>query len=437
MDCSNWSPGMEIDYQNALRGEMGTVYGGMGPYAMGSNVHVGAIMVLNKLGFRMVAECKGSNLEGYDAKLMTLGHVAMVELALYRFRQSDPARRRVSSSAFVYIDDIMQEVNLPAADFHRHLADFASTMKATYMGLGFRTSDSKCTISTAYAQFLNEVYLGGTQIGYGLRAFVHTAAQPFDDMDTAVDVMARVAGGVAGASRCGMTTQRVMACLGFSYAIALRGYCGPLGDVGEKSCPSLAAFWSLTPKALGGLGASGFLAVVSNLTASPLAEAMSRMRFWALADTVGDARKGVVHLLRQPVATASPSQVLLNPMTVRPAQGQRIAEGRRRALVRDALKEYKRSQFVRSLLDVDVQATYNAVAPIVLQPGHPVAYALIQEVAGSTGAKLVDAFVGKFEQSRTVQLLVGAKAVRNAMRLNRRDALASLNKFCQVWARGV
>jgi hypothetical protein len=434
-DCKGWSPDMPADTQRKSHAFWDRVHGGRTPYARAHNFNEDAVAVLNKRGYKCCAPMLGSNLEGSDGKEMTVAHLAMVEVALDRFRMAHPRYARVTVNVFVFIDDVYLELLVPSDDAEGALSEFSSLLDETYFNYGFRTSPSKCTESNTYAQFLNEIYFEYRQLGYGLRAFVHVASTPYDDCDHLPGLVAKVASGVSGAVKCGMQPGRAVFCLHFLYAMLVRGLYGPLGDITGGRCGASTALWLNAPKALGGVGAPGPVAATGNLGAPQIYEHSARMfNMLATAHTPRD-RARIAAILTTPVSTSEPSRLLSGNPSVRALGQWRMDEGRKQELVREAVVEICEDKFFAQMLKTDTRDVTRIVGNAVMRPYRPVSTVLARELAGALDASVIKAFCSKFESSATIGRMVAPRRVRAVTSANSFEARRSCAMFYKrIWS---
>jgi len=417
-DISGWSPNMRADIQKLSHSIWAEVFNEQS-FDLAHKINEKSTVVLNKRGYHGTYENPGANFEGYNGKEMTFLHCALMGYSVFRYRRE--SGHQLTAKLCAYIDDgLATFIDKTANGPNRFLA-FCKTMEQTYRSLGYVLELSKCFLSDSFAIFLNEIYLGGRHVTYGLRAIMRVGTTVFEKTDTMCARLNTYFSGTQGALKAGMT-----GAAGFCIYLWLAGRV--LRDYGANRHMDAraAVLYLFTPRALGGAGSPGYTGMTTNLVADGFTEGVGIIRHMVRA--YPDYRDKVLSLLRQPVKSRSYGAMVLAPKSVSDYRAP-MSESRLSSAVADAIRgrgiSYKAKRFLRSVGDLNLDEFGEAL----LSTSDAIIPSVINDIVAGTPYALLLSLVKKFESARTMTQLVGARRLATIARQNREDAFKSLATF--------
>lgn len=382
-------------------------------------INEGSIVAMNKRGYKGAYINPGANFEGYNGKEMTFLHCALMGYSVYRYRRATNHNLTVSLCAF--IDDGLASFRDIKENGSTRFLQFADIVEQTYQSLGFLLEKTKCFLSDRFAIFLNEIYISGRHVTYGLRAIMRVGTKTFDPHETLNARANAYFSGTQGAMRAGLD---VLA--GFiTYLWLIARMLLVFGAVKFLDARA-AVLYALTPKGLGGVGCPGFANLVSNLVTDTMVEGVSCMQ--ELVRAYPQYKDKVLSILRQPVAARSATAILVSPTTVSDTVAPML-EGRLKNAVAVAIRKAKLAPKARDFVNVSRNSDITPLAEAILGSTGHVVPALMKDLLDATPFALFVALLKKFESSRTMVALVGRKKMAHIVRQNRNDAIQSMRAF--------
>lgn len=417
-DISAWSPGMRDDIQRVSHEIWAEVFD-REEFLHAAKINERSHVVLNKRGYTGIYVNPGANFEGYNGKEMTFMHCALMGYSVYRYRRASGHRITVSLAA--YIDDGLAAFKEEKALGNSRFLAFADSVEETYQSLGFLLEKSKCFLSDKFAIFLNEIYLNGRHVTYGLRAIMRVGTKVFEPHQSLCERANSYFSGTQGALRAGLD---VVA--GVITYLWLIGRLLLIYGVEKYMDARAATLYALTPRALGGMGAPSFVGVTSNLVADGLAEGICALQ--ELVRAYPAYKPKVIALLRQPVAQKTTTGILLSPDSL-PDHLAPMSESRLTNAVASALVKAHLAPKARRFIALAKGMKLDEFADAILRPSTSVVPATLDALIGATPFALLMALTKKFESSRTMIQLIGPRVMRRVVDGNRDDAIRSLGVF--------
>lgn len=420
-DISAWSPGMRSDIQRISHETWGEVFDRQ-EFRQAHRINEGATIALNKRGYKACYINPGANLEGYNGKEMTFMHCALMGYSVYRYRRE--TGHEVSIPLAAYIDDGLAAFKDSTANGPTRFLRFAEVVEDTYQRLGFLLEKSKCFLSDTFAIFLNEIYMGGQHITYGLRAIMRVGTKAFEKHETLRARANTYLSGAQGAMKSGLDIIS-----SFVAYLWLIGRMLLLYGIGEFMDARGAVLYAFTPGALGGLGAGSAVAVMTNLVSDGFVEGVACLQEMVRAYPAYGPK--VARILRQDVVEKSDVAILLSPSSVEATRAA-MHENRLTSAVATALMKESLARRAKLLVRLYKHVKLEEMATAILSRATMIAPAVLTELVAATPLALIEALVKKFNSSRTMSNLIGGKEFRRITRLNRADGLNSMAEFRRI-----
>lgn len=417
-DISAWSPGMRPDVQRISHDIWGEVFD-RGEFRHAHRINEKSTIVLNKRGYQAAYINDGANLEGYNGKEMTFLHCALMGYSVYRYRRETGHDLSIPLAA--YIDDGLAAFKDKVSNGPTRFLKFAEVVEDTYQRLGFLLEKSKCFLSDSFAIFLNEIYMGGQHITYGLRAIMRVGTKAFEKHETLRSRANTYMSGAQGAMKSGLDVIS-----SFVAYLWLIGRMLLIYGVGEFMDARGAVLYAFTPGALGGLGAGSAVAVMTNLVSDGFTEGVACLQEMCRAYPAYKPK--VVRLLRQDVIEKTNVATLLSPGSIE-ATKSAMHENRLSSAVARALLKEPLARRARILVRLYKKVKLEEMADAILVRTTTISPAVLSEIVSATPLALIEALVKKFNSSRTMSNLIGGKAFRRITRENRADGLNSMATF--------
>lgn len=417
-DIAQWSPGMNASVQRISHELWGEVFN-RPEFANAHRINEGAKVVLNKRGYAGWYINKHANFEGYNGKEMTFLHGALMGYSAYRYRRGTGHVTTVDLCA--YIDDGLAGFKDKAVNGPVNFLSFVDHVEQTYKSIGFLLERSKCYMSEKFAIFLNEIYLGGRKITYGLRAIMRVGTTAFEDHQTLGERLNAYFAGSQGAMKAGM--DMVAAALVSYYLMARLFRSHKMGNWLDAKAGVL---YMLTPRALGGAGVPHIVGLMTNLLSDGLTEGISAIK--ELARAYPDYKPKVISLLRQHVSVKSNVSILVSPKSA-PASSHRMIESRLSSAISEALLKKDLSIAATRFLSTAKKMDLEGFADAVIGQAAVVVPAVLDDILAGTPYALLMSLVKKFESARTMTSLVGKATMHRIVVSNAEDMERSMKYF--------
>jgi hypothetical protein len=417
-DISAWSPGMRGDIQRISHEIWAEIFD-REEFLHAHQINERSKIILNKRGYQGVYENPEANLEGYNGKEMTFLHCALMGYSVYRYRRA--SGHRLSVSLCAYIDDGLATFKDTKEFGSTRFLQFSEIVEDTYKRLGFLLERSKCYMSTQFAIFLNEIYFCGRHITYGLRAIMRVGTQAFEAHETLSQRANAYFSGTQGAIRAGLDPLAGVLVYYWLLANLMLMY-----DSAKFLDARAAVLYCFTPRPLGGLGSQNFVGTASNLSADSLSEGISTMQ--ELAKAYPDYTTKVTNIIRQKVVVRDTTGILLTPSSY-PDSKVELVESRMRNAIAKALRKTNLTARAKSFMHVTSSADLKSLAEGVIESSAVVNASLFDDIISSTPYAILLALIRKFESARTMASLVGRRVMREVVRRNRVNAVASMQCF--------
>jgi hypothetical protein len=420
-DISAWSPGMRPEVQRISHELWGEVFDRQ-EFNLAYKINEEATIALNKRGYKASYRNNGANLEGYNGKEMTFLHCALMGYSVFRYRRASGHDLTVPLAA--YIDDGLASFRDKISQGPTRFLQFADTVEETYQSLGFLLEKSKCFLSDSFAIFLNEIYMEGRHITYGLRAIMRVGTTAFDKHETLSARANTYLSGAQGSMKAGLDVISSLICYAWLIGRMLLVY-----GVKEFMDARAAVLYAFTPRGLGGLGAGTAVAVCTNLVADGMIEGIAALQEMVRAYPA--YKDKVSAILRQDVVVKTPVAVMLNPSTLE-APMTSMSENRLRASVANALLKAPLARRARVLVRLYKCVNLEHLATAIVSPNVALSDVALKEILSSTPLALIESLVRKFDSARTMANLIGSKEFARITRANRADGVKSMADFRRI-----
>lgn len=420
-DISAWSPGMRDDIQRISHNAWAEVFDRQ-EFRFAHKINEKSTIVLAKRGYEAAYVNPGANLEGYNGKEMTFLHCALMGYSVYRYRRE--TGHIVTIPLAAYIDDGLASFTDKAKAGPARFLKFAEIVEQTYQSLGFLLERSKCFLSDSFAIFLNEIYLGGQHITYGLRAIMRVGTTAFEKHETLSARANTYLSGAQGSMKAGLDVVSSLICYMWLIGRMLLIY-----GVKEFMDARAAVLYAFCPRGLGGLGAGTVVAVCTNLVTDGLTEGIAALQELSRAYP-GYAGK-VAAILRQDVVVRSDTAVMLNPRSVE-APRKAMSENRLRSSVARALLKTSLARRARNLVRLYKCVKVDELSKAMIGPNVALSDVVLQDVLAATPLSLIESLVRKFDSARTMANLIGSREFSRITRANLADGLQSMANFRRI-----
>jgi len=427
-DISGWSPRMPPEPQHISHRIWGDLYNEP-LFKTAHTITDGSTVYMNKNGFAGWFVNSGANFEGYNGKEMTMILITLMSLTVRTWRtylvQNRLATPREadgwSAVLLAYIDDGLAKLILPKDRVEVLFEAFKDCTVDTFGRCGYTIEKSKCYPSDRFAIFLNEPYLAGRHVVHGTRAAMTICAENTEEHTSLIERLTAVSTGCRGS---------VMAGLDATTGIMLQAYHvhAHLTEWIPRLDPVLAAVWSYTPRAWGGLGMPTALQLGTSGGGSAFEESLRTLQRWAAIST--PAKRVFLTMARSSLVKRSPAGILMSPLGGR-AHGGVLVETRVPDAVRSSLAKLARDGIISPLArdflgysSPDSLAAY-AAALISLKPGATLQEQMLNDLASAHPHAIFSAFARRIEKSSTLMQLVGQREMRRIIKANRKDATES------------
>jgi len=431
-DISGWSARMPGSVQRISHALWGELYDE--PLFRGAHtINEGATMYMNKAGYQGWFINNEANLEGYNAKEMTMVLITLMSLTVSRWREQvvEMGLATAEESAhwaallLAYIDDGLAKITLPRDRAQALFAQFKKCTVETFKMCGFTIEVSKCFPSDRFAVFLNEPYIAGRHVVHGIRAAMTICAEDTEQQTTLLERVSAVSTSARGAIMSGLDA--LPGCI-LMYVHLFR----QLHEWVPKWDPSLGALWSFAPRAWGGLGLPTLLQISTSGGGAAVEESVNTLQKWARVSNL--ARTFFLKMARANMVERTSTGVLLAPLGLRGSSGV-MTESRVPDAVRDAMNDLKSrgrlsscaSRFLSYGSPVSLKDYSEAVIPL----GDAVVLheQIINDLAAAHPHAVFSQFARRIEQATTVRNIIGAPRLAALIKLNRADARDSFESL--------
>lgn len=427
-DVAGWSPKMPAEPQRVSHKFWADLYAEE-LFSTQAQINEGSRIYMNKAGYRAWYVNPVANLEGYNGKEMTCVLITLLSLAVTVWREKIVAdevctadeARRYSAVLLAYIDDGLSRMELPLDRAHEMFSRFKTCVIDTFSKCGYVVEVSKCYPSDRLYIFLNEVYLAGRHVVHGTRAAMTICAENIEPHMTLVERVEAASAGCRGAVIAGLDPAAGAMLQAYHTWMHIREWI-------RKPDPVLAAVWSMTPRAFGGLGMPTMLQLGTSGSGAALAEGARTLR--AYASHNGTANRVYLACMRSALLQRTAVSLLASPLGGTIGAGV-MTESRVPGAVRDALTRLaqanKLSQLASKFLEYASFPGYVAYAEALIPIGTTavIQKQVIDDAAAVHPHAIFSAFARRLDKSSTLAQLVSVVKMRELMRANRKDVADS------------
>jgi len=434
-DISGWSAKMPGSVQRISHSLWADLYGDP-LFQTAHTINEGAMMYMNKAGYQGWFINTEANLEGYNAKEMTMILITLMSLTVSVWREQlvDLGMATVEESSkwaallLAYIDDGLAKITLPRDRAEELFSQFKKCTVETFSKCGFTIEVSKCFPSDRFAIFLNEPYVAGRHVVHGIRAAMTICAEDTEQHTTLLERVSAVSTSARGAIMSGLDA--LPGCI-LMYVHLFR----QLHEWVPRWDPAAGALWSFAPRAWGGLGLPTLLQISTSGGGAAVEESVNTLQKWARVSTL--ARGFFLKMARSTMVPRNPTGILLAPLGLRGASGV-MTESRVPDAVRDAMVELKnhgRLSFCAArFLSYGSPASMREYAEAVVPVGESVVLheQILNDLASAHPHAVFSQFARRIEQATTVRNIIGAPRLAALVRLNRQDARDSYDALKRI-----
>jgi hypothetical protein len=431
-DISGWSAKMPAEPQRISHKIWADLYDSV-MFRQATRMNEGAHIYLDIDGYRGWFKNTHANLEGFNGKEMTMVLVALLSLAVKRWRirvvEEGVLHHKEAMSCvallFAYIDDGLSRIDLPKDKALGAFEIYKEVVIDTFAKCGFSVEVTKCFPSDRFSIFLNEVYMAGRHVVHGVRAAMAISSEPTERHNTLIERVSSVATGCRGATMAGLAPQSAVMLMAYHCLMHLLEWV-------EERDPVVLSAWSVTPRTWGGLGLPNMLQLFTSGSGAAFEEGVATLQAYARVN-VG-AKKAFISLVNAGLATRGAVSVLTSPLSGQVEEGMMI-DSRVSSMVRRALQEKtaggKVSSYAERLLryaDVDAFTMY-AEAIVPMGEKETLQEQMLVDMAEAHPHNVFSAFARRLEKSMTVLQIIGRRNFVNLIRVNRVEAETSVLVF--------
>jgi len=429
-DISAWSPKMASEPQRISHKFWGDLYD-CDLFRKAHVINEDATIYMNKAGYRGWYKNPSANLEGYNGKEMTCILITLLSLAVRRWRvklvndgrltqeQADV----ISAVLLAYIDDGMAKLELPLELAEDLFQDFRSVVIDTFSRCGYNIEITKCFPSDRFWIFLNEVYLLGRHVVHGSRAAMTICSENTERHTTLTERVESVAAGCRGAVVAGLDP--AVGSFLMAYHVSRH-----IAEWAPEMDPTLAAVWSVLPRAWGGLGTPTMLQLGTSGGGAALAESAHTMQCYARHNMT--ARRVFLSCMRDPMVTRTAASILASPLGGKLSSGV-MTSSRMPAVIRDSLTFLRErdelSPLASEFLSYSSFDNFSSFAEALVPstPGSVIQKQVVDDVKQIHMHTIFSAFATRLEKSSTLLQIVPSRKVNQMIRANRRDVKESVD----------
>lgn len=414
-DLSNWSAGMAAKVQRES-GELWAEVFDDPRVGKAYATMAGTTVYIQKHGALAGYTSHTANFEGYDGKAMTMVHLALMSAVVARTRevtQNDD----FAVELMTYIDDGAAAVEAPKDDINAVFREFMVSAEEVYGAERFVLHATKCLPSDRMFTFLNEVYYAGAHEVSATKAAMRIAAEPKEEHDSIADRVMVLSAGTQGAVSAGLNAVVGAVFCYFLTALELQTWVARSEWLRAASPVSVALF-ILSPTAYYGLALPSPVGFDKTGKGASLSEGIAAMQ--SAARAFPDLQPVVVARLRKPLPKRSYEAILRNPLG---HAGHSVIRTNRVAIaVREALAGATLNPTAAAVMGPSYTFPTESFGRALLGGSSTIAASAVTLAWKATPMPLAEAWVSKFETSRSIARLIGRAALRRIARAHRTDA---------------
>jgi len=199
-DLEAWSPMMAPDWKLLMLEKWGMLFGkDKLPRAM--QIFSERTLYADKLGHFDTWENIGVDIEGFNGKLNTDGHVDVMGYLIYKMRGGKLFE--CSANFMALIDDGLMECQIPDDNYEFNVDKVIKVIDEGYKAFGHSISWDKTYLSRYFSMYLNEITLDGQRITPGVKSFLKIGVPQDVPIENLMDELMSHASTVRGAIKAG------------------------------------------------------------------------------------------------------------------------------------------------------------------------------------------------------------------------------------------
>jgi len=409
-DVEGWSPRMNSHIQQMSLNFWAELFA-RPAIANYGRIWLDSEVVMNKNGFMAHYTNKSANFEGYNGKMLTYMHLAVIAYATRIARQRIPEISPASILAF--IDDVAARVICPKDKVAEITPIYYDSLNAVYEAVGLKLDRFKSIVSNTMSVFLNEIYLSGAHLTYGSRAAVRIGTIIRSGTDTIVDMIEATRAAAEGMIKAGAPHYTAYAI--FAINIAWTHF---KWDPGAPLANTKFAFFQFVPRIFGGYGIATVLTIASNLASNPVTEGIAIIQ--EISHIYPDFAPLFKYVISSNMVEKSDTQILLNTGGLASSRAI-INNGRTARDVERAITKFIDTSAIGDVLRMATSIKVDEFAHEMVEANNVLDVHTMTKFVASTPIDILRAVSRKFKSSQSIKSLIGHKSVSRIAKANRID----------------
>jgi hypothetical protein len=337
---------------------------------------------------------------------MTFMHISLMSAVVQRTREIT-GEVDLAATMMTYVDDGASTLEVPTSRAARIEKEFVECSEEVYGFERFVLHAHKCLVSDRMLRFLNEVYYAGTHVVSETKAAMKIASEPREEHESLIDRVMVLTSGTQGAVQSGLDKNVAALFCYFLIALELREW-APRAHPMFTVSPVAFSLYLVSPAAYGGLAVPSPVGFGKTGKGASLSEGVAAMQSAAMAYPA--TAKRVIKLFRTPLPARSPIAILRNPTGC--AGLSLLRTNRISTALSDRLTEIVMNPVAMSVIEPLKTVDANGYARAFLASNTTMSAAVIQMAWKQCPLSLAEAWIAKFESSRTIATVLGPKVFR-------------------------
>jgi len=375
------------------------------------------IMYADKLGHTDSWGNIGVDIEGFNGKLNTDGHIDIMAYLVYKMRSAGIIEE--PANFMCLIDDGLMEVCVPREDFNERVEKIVKLIDQGYPAFGHDVSWDKTYYSGVFSMYLNEITLDGQRLTPGVKSFLKVGVPQDVPIANLMDELISHASTTRGAIKVGTNHNLAYDAYVGEYYLSLKRWSG-YADLDTRDC----ALRSFLPFSLSGYSLNSQMSLSTNTTFDTFETATTNC--FLISRCFPDLMNWYANVFNRSPEEMDPGIILRNPKSLAfdlsRLSNRKFANVVRAKILKKSLNPYicEISQKLFSL------GTYGYDSIISAQTNmHDTIRALLWKMDPRS---MIETLVGKLAESSTAVMIIGAGKTIALALLYRREAKKVINK---------
>jgi len=419
-DLKAWSPQMSPDFKELMLKKWAIAFG---------KPHLTKIMKIfnerdlkvDKLGHVDSFKSIGVDIEGFNGKLNTDGHIDIMGYLAYKMRKADIFEAPVNFLAL--IDDGLMEVAVPNDKYDARVDKIVQVVNEGYPAFGHEISWDKTYFSRTFSMYLNEIVLDGQRITPGIKSYLKVGVPQALPVENLMDELMAHASTTRGAIKAG--TDHNVAYDGYiiEYYISLKRWSGY-----SKLNVRDMVLRTFLPFSLSGFSINSIFSLSTNETFDTFESCAASC--FIIGKVFPDIMPWFNKVFNRDAEEMDPGIMLRNPRSfhfgLKCLTNQRFASLARGVILKKSVHPYIRE--ISRQIDQLGEFGFDGIIS-----GSQCIHNVVRELLWKMDPRsVVETLVGKLADSNTAAMLIGYKRVLSLRMLYRADARKVINKFIVV-----